>query len=259
MLHRPSRYLWILVFLFFSSTSVVVCAANFGVGPMQIELGLASKTGLIKVSNNDTNPLQLQVRLFSWASSATGESVYEESEDLVFFPQLLNIQPNDNHLIRVGIKTPSIEKEKSYILFIEEIPSSLKKSSQDMQSADKPSQGMQIAVAVRFGIPVFVRPQKVQAKAEISGVSLDQGVLSLTVKNTGNVHLAIPQIQFSAQDKFSKNIPGRTLLAESERKYQLAIPEAVCNSMDELNILVKTTADKLEPASVFKINKASCQ
>ena len=91
----------------------IACAANFGVGPMQITLGQDSKTGLIKVSNNDANSLQLQVRLFTWALNAAGESVYEESEDLVFFPQLLNIQPKDNHLIRVGIKTPPAEKEKS--------------------------------------------------------------------------------------------------------------------------------------------------
>ena len=237
----------------------IACAANFGVGPMQITLGQDSKTGLIKVSNNDANSLQLQVRLFTWALNAAGESVYEESEDLVFFPQLLNIQPKDNHLIRVGIKTPPAEKEKSYILFIEEIPSSLKKSSQDTQPADKPSQGVRIAVAVRFAIPVFVKPQKVQTKAEISEVSLRQGVLSLTVKNTGNTHLTIQQIKLSAQGKFAKDIPGKTLLAETERSYQMTIPAEVCSSIDELSILVKTTTDKLEPASVFKIDKASCQ
>lgn len=232
-------------------------AANFGVGPMMVELGNAAKTGLVKISNVDASPLQLQVRLFSWTLGAQGESLYEESDDLVFYPHLLDIQPKEERLIRAGIKQPATDKEKSYMLFIEEIPQSQKRTLGD-ESLAASAKGMKVAVAVRFGIPVFVLPVKPEFNAEVSHIALDKGVLALTVKNTGNTHLVIPEIQLKSEGKFTKSVIGGTILSGSARDYRIPIPDDVCNALEQLDIVVKTRTEKLEPKAVFKIDKALC-
>lgn len=250
--YLPSSVLVLVLILFCNVGST----ANFGVGPMQLELGHATGTGLIKINNVDTSTLRLQVSLYSWTLNHDGTPVYEENDDLVFFPQLLDIQPGDERLIRVGIKTPPAEKEKSYILFIEEIPASLTKASS--QSNDHSSQGVKIAVAARFGIQVFVKPKKVLASADVGEISLDKGLLKFTVFNTGNVHLSIPTISVNGKDDFAKELKGSTLLAESKRAYEVSIPESVCATAGQLDIRVKTSMEKLEPASVFNVDQALC-
>lgn len=247
-----------LLILLFGLVPCIAFAANFGVGPMMVELGNAAKTGLVKISNIDASPLQLQVRLFSWTLGAQGESLYEESDDLVFFPHLLEIQPKEERLIRAGIKQPATDKEKSYMLFIEEIPQSQKRTLED-ESLAASAKGMKVAVAVRFGVPVFVLPVKPEFNAEVSHIALDKGVLALTVKNTGNTHLVIPEIQLKSEGKFTKSVIGGTILSGSARDYRIAIPDDSCNTIGQLDIVVKTRTEKLEPKAVFKIDKALCR
>jgi len=222
-----------------------------------VELGSGAKTGLVKISNVDVHPLQLQVRLFRWTSGAQGESLYEESDDLVFYPHLLEIQPKEERLIRAGIKQPATHEEKSYMLFIEEIPQSQKKTLGN-ESLAASAKGMKVAVAVRFGVPVFVLPVKPEFNAEVSQISVDKGVLALTVKNTGNTHLVIPEIQLKSEGEFTKSVIGGTILSGSAREYRIPIPDDVCNTAAQLNVVVKTRTEKLEPKAVFKIDKALC-
>jgi len=247
------RFLNLALLLFLLQASSFALAAHFGVGPMMVELNAANKTGLVKVNNVDNKPLQLQVRLFSWSQNSLAESVYEESDDLIFFPRLLEVKPGEERLIRIGVKSPPSEQEKSYVLFIEEMP-----AFQDNEvNTNKPKQ-TQIAVTGRFGVLVFVSPLLPKANAEIAKLELNQGRVSLTVNNPGNVHLTIPQIKFDQPGKFSKTIVGGTLLSGAARSYYVDIPADTCTALDELSVTLKTQFEKIAPVNSLRIDQAAC-
>ena len=247
------RFLNLALLLFLLQASSFALAAHFGVGPMMVELNAANKTGFVKVNNVDNKPLQVQVRLFSWSQNNLAEKVYQESDDLIFFPRLFEIGPGEERLVRIGVKLPQSEQEKSYVLFIEEMP-----ASQDNEvNTNKPKQ-TQIAVTGRFGVLVFFSPLLPKANAEITKLELNKGRVSLTVNNPGNVHLTIPQIKFDQTGKFSKTIVGSTLLSGAARSYYIDIPADTCTALDELSVTLKTQFEKIAPVTSLRIDQASC-
>jgi fimbrial chaperone protein len=232
-----------------------VLAANYSVGPVVIELGKGVKTASLKISNDDSKPLYMQVRLFSWAQNDEGKSVYQADESLVFFPHTMTIQPKDSRLVRVGIKVPASSIEKSYVLFLEELLAPV----DNQAPAEDRNKGTVIGIATRFGVPVYLKPLKEHATAVISPVSLTKGKASVAVSNTGNVSLSIPKIQFYSADYLSEYIPGGVILAGATRRFNMTIPQDVCNKLDKLDVTVKTRSPPLQFLASTLVNNAQCQ
>src|SRR5688572_11873485 len=78
-------------------------AATFGVTPLIMMLGKA-KSASITVSNDDKVPISFQVSVKKWTQGPKGEDIYEDSKDLVVFPQQLQIAPGQKKLVRVGFE-----------------------------------------------------------------------------------------------------------------------------------------------------------
>ena len=76
-----------------------------------------------------------------------------------FFSRIFSIDKQDQRVVRVGLKVPSATNEKSYRLFIEELP----------PQAEPGKKGAQVLFVLRFGVPVFVRPDKEQLSGSIEG------------------------------------------------------------------------------------------
>src|SRR4030042_401109 len=107
---------------------------------------------------------------------------YVETHDIIFFPRMMTLEKKEEKILRAGIKIPATTKEKTYRLFIEEIPGPRK------------AEGVNVAIAIRFGVPIFVKPFKDDAKGVIEKIELSKGVLNVHVKNAGNVHLIIHSV-----------------------------------------------------------------
>ncbi len=48
--------------------------------------------------------------------------LYEATDELVFFPKLLVLKPDESRMVRVGIEGIPPEKEKAYRIYLEELP-----------------------------------------------------------------------------------------------------------------------------------------
>lgn len=233
----------------FLSVAAFFCEAamsgNFGVSPIRLELDRDAKTGAVTVSNDDESKLQLQMRAFEWTQDANGQDLYQESSDLIFFPKLMSLEKKEQRVIRTGTRAMAMEREKTYRLFIEEIP----------EPRRDPQQGAQISVAIRFGVPVFVRPLQQNVKGEIERAELSGGNLTVRVKNTGNVHFAINAVNVGAGN-FLTETKGWYLLAGAAREYSMPIPAEVCTSAAQLEVSIK--AAPLELKRVIDIDKSKC-
>lgn len=241
----------------FAALSVLLTAAllftanpawsgNFSVSPIRLEFDQRIKTGSVTVNNeSDKEQLTVQMRAFLWTQDAQGKDVYEESKDLLFFPRIATINANESRVIRAGFEHPLTDAEKTYRLFIEEIP-----------EPRKDAQGAQISVTVRFGVPVFVKPQSAQThQGEITSIVVEKGQLLVTVKNTGNSHFLMTGITAEAGE-FSESISGWYLLTGAMRTHTIKLPPAVCKKGGPIKVFVRGEKINIEGAAT--LNAAQC-
>lgn len=223
-------------------------AGNFGVSPIRLDLDRAAKSGAITVTNDEeADSLRVQIRLFEWVQDATGKDEYRLSDDLVYFPRLMALEKTEQKVVRVGLRTPALEREKAYRLFVEELPAP--------PAAGAPA-GARVAIAVRFGVPIFVKPAKEEAAGEIEKLELAKGVLRVGVRNGGNVHFTIKSIT-AAGEGFSKEAPGWYLLAGASREHTLDLTAEACAKLKKLDVTVK--ADRLELKGSLDVNASMCR
>ncbi len=210
--------------------SGVAGAGNFAVSPIRIDFDRNTKTGVIAITNDDDDKLQLQMKAFEWTQDADGKDKYEETDDLIFFPKIATVEKGEQRLLRTSYKIPATDKQKTYRLFIEEIPGPQK----------TPAKGAQIAVAVRFGVPVFLKPLKEEVKGVVTSVHYADGKLNVTVSNPGNTHFFINALQLKSGEKVSDEQKGWYLLSGASRTYRFAMSKEACSALGKLDILVKT-------------------
>jgi fimbrial chaperone protein len=219
--------LWILVL------PTIAQAGEWKVTPIRLDLGKDARSGAVTVINESEERLQVQMNAMEWTQDAEGKDRYEETSEILFFPRIMLFDKKEEKILRAGIKIPAIEKEKTYRLFIEEIPGPGK------------GQGANIAIAIRFGLPIFVRPQKEKASGEAGPVVMSGGTVKVPVRNTGNVHFVIQSILVIGKDGtgkeiFSRELSGWYLLPGASRLYTTSVPPELCGSLTTLGIEVRT-------------------
>lgn len=224
-------------------------AGDWRVIPIRLDFTQSTRSGVITVNNDADKPLHLAVAADRWSEDAHGKDRYTPSTDLIFFPQQLTVPPKKERVIRVGIKVPAIQNEKTYRLFIREIP-----GRPDLSDTG-------VAIAIRFGVPIFAAPVKKTMRLHIGQLTLREGTLGFTLKNTGNVHARIQSIQVSGKntlknEDFSKNINGWYLLTGASRPYTLKIPRGVCDTLKTVDVQVKT--EHAEFTGKIDVDKANC-
>lgn len=228
----------------------VSCGGEFRVSPIRLDLDAKAKSGVITVINEAEEKLQCQMKAMEWTQDGEGKDVYTETQDIIFFPKLMTIDPKSERIIRAGIRIPAAAREKTYRLFVEEIP------------GPKKAEGVAVAVTIRFGVPIFVKPVQEEAKGTIEKADLSKGTFTVAVRNTGNVHLIINSVKLTGKDQkgektFSRELSGWYLLNGVSRPYSTPLPPDACIKTTTLDIEVKT--DKLNLNSKLNVDASMCR
>lgn len=227
-------------------------AGEFTVNPISIELGPAARSGVLGIRNDGSQRLSFQVEAMEWTQDAAGKDQYADTRDLVFFPKLLSVEPGQEGIIRVGIKNPIVQSEKTYRVFIEELPGAQIKPA---------TPGAQINVLIRFGAPIFIAPVNPQDRLDIESLALAKGKLTFSARNTGNRHQLVQGIQLRGLDAHGKSvytttIADRYLLPGTVKHYESSIASDQCSRMATLELEVKT--DKLTVNRKLDVSPAMC-
>jgi len=244
---KKTVFLYVLCCLFLIPS--IAFSGEFRVTPIRLDFDRRTKSGVITIVNEGGDKLNVQMRAFEWSQDAEGKDQYTETNDIVFFPRIMSLDRKEEKILRAGIKIPATAREKTYRLFIEEIP------------GPKKGEGVNVAIAIRFGVPIFVKPLKEELKGEIEKVDLSRGVLSVLIKNKGNTHFIIHSIDVKGknvkgEETFSKELSGWYLLSGVSRLYTTTIPQEVCETLSKLDIEVKTDRFKLN--GKLDVNQAMC-
>jgi len=228
----------------------LICSGqDWGVSPIRLDFTTKVTSGILTVSNGTPDKINYQIKAFEWAQDEEGKDKYTETSDIIFFPKMMVAEPGDKKIIRAGMKVPRADREKSYRLFIEEIPKPQK------------AEGAHITFTIRFGVPIFFKPVKEEFKGVIENISMDKGVLTVPIKNTGNSHFVIQTITVKGigADKetvFSRDLPGWYLLNGAARKYSTEVSKELCGKIVKLEIDVKT--DQFDLKDSLDVQRAMC-
>lgn len=225
-------------------------ASSFTVTPTRILLSSKSPSALLALRNESEETLRFQLTVFAWDQNAQGEMQLHPTEDIVFFPPLLSLAPKESRNVRVGAATPFDVIEKTYRIFVEELPP---QSTGAAQSA--------IRVLTRMGVPIFLQPSKAQAQANLRDLALKDGVFRFNVGNTGNVHYVLERVRVRGTNRsgavvIDEQADGWYILAGGLRSYELKLRSPECSMVTALAIDVSVGGSVLTQR--FETPPAAC-
>ena len=233
---------------------IPVFAGEFTVNPIRVELGASVKSGVITIRNEGNEKLTFQLQSMAWTQDDTGQDRYEETRELIFLPKILSVEPGEEGLIRVGARNTTLQTEKTFRLFIEEMPAVAK--------AQEGGTAAVVNVLIRFGAPIFVAPLKPQDSLVINSVSMAKGVLTVSATNTGNRHQTVQGIDLKGTDAkgiavYGLTLSDRYLLAGTSKSFSATIAADQCDRIAALAVEVKT--DKAGVSQNLAITPAMCR
>jgi fimbrial chaperone protein len=245
--YKKRNSLFILFCLFLIPS--IAFSGEFRVSPIRLDFDRGAKSGVVTVTNEGEERLNVQMKAFEWTQDGDGKDQYTETADIIFFPRIMVLEKNEEKILRAGIRIPATTKEKTYRLFIEEIPE------------PKKAEGVNVAISIRFGVPIFAKPLKEEVKGEIEKIILSKGVLNALVKNKGNTHFIINSIDIKGknakgEEVLSKELSGWYLLSGVSRLYTTPVPQEVCRDLSKLAIEVKT--DRFNLNGKLDVDQAMC-
>jgi fimbrial chaperone protein len=210
-----------------------VGASTFSVDRTDVRLSAKAQTALITLKNDGDSEIRFQLAAFTWGQDQTGEFKLAATQDVVVFPTLLTLAKGESRQIRVGTTAAFGAVEKTYRVFIEELPSA---------AAPKPGAG--VSMRTKIGIPVFLEPTAPpQAAVAISDPAVQAGAVTIPVRNTGNVHVVADNIPIRGLDAqgrqvFSDSARGGYILAGDTRAFQLRLTPEQCRSAQAIEAAV---------------------
>ena len=216
-----------------------VLAAGLNVSPVQIWLSPDSSKSLLTLRNDSAEETRYQLTAQAWDEDAKAGMKLAPTQDVVFFPTLFSLKPGETKNVRVGVAVPFGDIERTYRLFVEELP-----------PAEKPQARSTVRVLTRVGIPIFVSPLRSLADRKLSAVEVGRSGAAIDVQNTGNVHLRVETVKVEAYADggaklFERQTQGWYVLAGGHKRYEVEVPKDACARVRRLVVSVKTDKEEI--------------
>jgi fimbrial chaperone protein len=228
----------VAVLLFFSALPAY--PGDFEIQPVSIELSRPGEVTLLAVHSLDDHPLRFQVEAYVWEQNPDGTLKLSDTDDILYFPQLFELAPGATQNIRVGTTATPDAVEKTYRIFIEQLP-----EPATLHKAPTRARTIEVQVAPKVGVPIFLRPPVVTKELTVDNIGVSAGQLGFELRNTGTVHIIPLKIRVEGRGAsgtavFTLEQPGWYVLAGGVRQYRLPIPPSSCGSLREITIRVVT-------------------
>lgn len=225
-------------------------AALFQVNPVRLSLSAQTTSGLLTVHNQSQEPLRFQITAHEWRQTPDGEMTLLPTTDVAVFPSMVTVPAGASRKVRVGVLTPSGASEKTYRVFVEELPP---------LSAPGASNG--VRVLTRMGIPVFQAALAPTATPTIDALALRAGKLSFSVKNGGNTHFMNTTIRVVARNSAGQvthesKTKGWYVLGDSYRLHDLSLPPTSCANLASITVEIET--DQGNASASLNATSAQC-
>lgn len=227
-------------------------ALTFSVTPVRVFLSARDHSQTLTLRNESEHEINFQLSAFAWDQQPDGTMALTPTDDVIFFPVMLALQPGQERKVRVGSMVPAGPTEKTFRLFVEELAPVAKTAVAGNAS---------VRFLTKVGLPIFVEPSELHEEGSVQNLKLENGVLSFEVANLGNVQFTIQSLLVkglaqNARPAFSRETPGWYVLAHGTRRYELKIPQADCRKLDRVDVQVQKESGAF--SGTFEVPPNSC-
>jgi fimbrial chaperone protein len=248
LFHRRSMAALAMLFFGLSQTPDGL-AASFEVSPIRVTFQPNESSALMTVRNEGDEKLRLQISVMAWDQSKEGEMVLKPTDDIIFYPTLLTVEPGAQRNLRVGNKSIVVAKEQSYRIIVEELPSNTK------------VQGTGVRIVTKMSIPIFIKPAKAEVRNQIERIALRGSEITFDVRNQGNVHIQPRELRVKGTGvdgsvQLERKIPGWYILAGGQREYRVDVPKTECGKIKDLTVEVDMEPQPLK--EIYTVPVGAC-
>jgi fimbrial chaperone protein len=231
-----SRFAFAVAFAAVLAMVAPARAATFSVDPIIVTLGKGNSSASVAITNQSASKLRLQISGFAWQQNPAGEMQLQPTDDLVFFPQLVTLEAGETRRIRIGANTEQGPVEKTFRVFMEELPS--------LESVVAPKTNA-ITIRMKVGVPVFVSPNVAPVvSGAVRNVTVRENALAFDVVNTGNTHFAVQKVNVAGKNAagagvLSNELTGWYVLPGGTRHFTVPLPKGSCSALQSLAVQVR--------------------
>ena len=227
-----------LGFVFGKAESVF--ASTVAVSPVNIFLTTDTPSALLTLTNQGSERVTFEISLYSWNQTNAGAMQLAPTPDIVFFPSLVTLNPGEARNIRIGTVVKPADVEKSYRLFLEELPSPRTRATDRGR--------LQVRLLSKISLPVFLVPDKVRFNTSISEVTVHHRALSFKINNNGTAHIIPEAVNVSAKDNAGTVLFQRAaivwyILPGESSKVDVDLPARTCAQIRLLSISLETDTE----------------
>lgn len=232
-------------------TAIFLCIpvmghAGFRAMPIKVYFDAKTKTAALNIENDGGKKTTIQLEAVEWSHDEKGSDIYTPAKDLIFFPKILTVEPGEQRIVRVGYEGPVGDNERTYRLFLQELP-----TDQSTESA--------VTMTLRMGLPVFVKPLKERHSSSMD-LALAGGTLEIKVKNRGNSHIVVNKISAEGVDMdgrvFLREMGGWYTHAGNSRSYTIELSEQECLKAVEIRVQASAGSSVMEQR--LTVDKGAC-
>lgn len=230
----------------------VAHAGAFRVVPIRLFLTGRDKSSVLEITNQDKRKLTLQLDVRAWHQDDAGMDQYEPTSDIVFFPRIVTLEPDEKQVVRLGVRgKPTPDMERTYRFFIEELP------------VESPGGQVMLKFVLKIGVPIFISPLEQSSDWKITDIKVDTRAAIVTVKNSGNRHIQVGELQVKAMGEdgaelFSGKGQGWYVLGGHTRQFRVDLPEAACTAVRKLAVSVAVFKETSESEASVQPDAAQC-
>ncbi|MEI9942139.1 MAG: fimbria/pilus periplasmic chaperone [Pseudomonadota bacterium] len=234
------RLLPILISFLVATYASAAWGTVVAVNPVRVLLSEGKHSEQLKLTNNGDKAASFQVTAHTWHETPDGHMQLVQTNDLLFFPSLLEIGPKQSRRVRIGSTVPAGNSELSYRIIVTELPSEGKVPGV-------------VQVLTRLSVPVFVQPAIPHPKPALTA-RVEHGQLLISLQNLGNSYFKATFLRVIARSKLGpvlldKTLAGWYVLASTRREYSLTIPKDVCSQLISVTTTVTTERGKTSVVS----------
>jgi len=214
-------------------------AAEVQVNPVVVSLSPAARSAIVAVRNQGQEAVRFELQARAWGQSPAGEMLLDPTADLAVYPPVLSLGPGEERNVRIGAATPFGPVEKTYRVFLQEMP-----------PPEKPEGAARVLVLSRIGLPVFLAPSRPVERAVLVDLAARAGKATFVLRNEGTVHVrptAVKVVGRGGDGKaaFERELPAWYVLAGGTREYEVEIPAEGCASLREVEVSVELAREVL--------------
>jgi len=179
-------------------------ASSVLIWPIDPVLESDQRASALWLENRGTDPVMLQMRIFSWRQDGKDEQ-YDEQREVIGSPPMIRIAPGAKQLLRLTrLQASPAGSERAYRIVIDEIP------TPDTTGQD--AEGKAIRFQMRYSVPLFLygdglwfKPDPDKQRKTPAGQpqlewrrEIDAGKPYLVIDNRGPVHARLTKVSFAA-------------------------------------------------------------